>query len=210
MKEKKRLAIEIFMGKMQQHQTQNVLTKRHPIVPLSKKQKKEFVPSYVTVDGALPLEFSSTILIFYMHAFTLLLWCGLLVNSVVGGNNKTDRLALLEFKAKITDDPLQVMSSWNDSIHFCQWQGVTYACRHQRVITLNLRSSKLTSESGKCSSVDYQGQDFKALVYEFMTNGNVDEWLHPISRTNEVLEKQKNLNLLQRLNIAIGCFLRYG
>ena len=62
---------------------------------------------------------------------------------MVGGNNKTDRLALLEFKAKITDDPLQVMSSWNDSIHFCQWQGVTYACRHQRVITLNLRSSKL-------------------------------------------------------------------
>ena len=36
-----------------------------------------------------------------------------------------------------------------------------------------------------------------------MTNGNLDEWLHPISRTNEVPEKQKNLNLLQRLNIAI-------
>ena len=36
-----------------------------------------------------------------------------------------------------------------------------------------------------------------------MTNGSLDEWLHPISRTNEVLEEQKNLNLLQRLNIAI-------
>ena len=55
------------------------------------------------------------------HAFILLLWCGLLVTFVVRGNNETDQLALLEFKAKITDDPLQVMSSWNDSIHFCQW-----------------------------------------------------------------------------------------
>nr|XP_023898142.1 LRR receptor-like serine/threonine-protein kinase EFR [Quercus suber] len=81
---------------------------------------------------------------FYMHAFILLvLWCGLLVTSVVGGNNETDRLALLAFKAKITDDPLQVMSSWNDSIHFCQWQGVTCGRRHQRVIVLDLRTSKL-------------------------------------------------------------------
>uniref|UniRef100_A0A7N2LDI2 non-specific serine/threonine protein kinase n=1 Tax=Quercus lobata TaxID=97700 RepID=A0A7N2LDI2_QUELO len=78
-----------------------------------------------------------------MHAFILLWWCGLLVTSVVGGNNETDRLALLEFKAKITDDPLQVMSSWNDSIHFCQWRAVTCGHRHQRVIMLNLRSLKL-------------------------------------------------------------------
>ncbi|XP_050283145.1 probable LRR receptor-like serine/threonine-protein kinase At3g47570 [Quercus robur] len=80
---------------------------------------------------------------FFMHAFILLWWCGLLVTSVVGGNNETDRLALLEFKAKITDDPLQVLSSWNDSIHFCQWRGVTCGRRHQRVIKLDLRSSKL-------------------------------------------------------------------
>uniref|UniRef100_A0A7N2LED4 non-specific serine/threonine protein kinase n=1 Tax=Quercus lobata TaxID=97700 RepID=A0A7N2LED4_QUELO len=80
---------------------------------------------------------------FYMHAFILLLWCGLLVTFVVGGNNETDRLALLELKAKITDDPLQVMSSWNDSIHVCQWRGVTCGRRHQRVVVLDLQSSKL-------------------------------------------------------------------
>ena len=67
----------------------------------------------------------------------------------------------------------------------------------------NTRHQNLVKVLITCSSVDYQGQDFKALVYEFMTNGNLDEWLHPISRTNEVPEKQKNLNLLQRLNIAI-------
>ena len=36
-----------------------------------------------------------------------------------------------------------------------------------------------------------------------MSKGNLDEWLHPIARTNEAPEEQKNLNLLQRLNIAI-------
>ncbi|XP_030962097.1 probable LRR receptor-like serine/threonine-protein kinase At3g47570 [Quercus lobata] len=75
-----------------------------------------------------------------MHAFILLLCCGFLV---VGGNNVTDRLALLEFKAKITQDPFGVMTSWNDSIHFCQWQGVTCGRRHQRVTVLDLQSSKL-------------------------------------------------------------------
>uniref|UniRef100_A0A7N2LD80 non-specific serine/threonine protein kinase n=1 Tax=Quercus lobata TaxID=97700 RepID=A0A7N2LD80_QUELO len=80
---------------------------------------------------------------FSIHAF-ILLWClGIFVTSVVSGNNETDRLALLEFKAKIIHDPLRVMSSWNDSIHFCQWQGVTCGRRHQRVTVLNLRSLKL-------------------------------------------------------------------
>ena len=54
-----------------------------------------------------------------------------------------------------------------------------------------------------CSGIDYQGHDFKALVYEFMENGNLDEWLHPTPKMNETLEKPKNLSLLQRLNIAI-------
>ena len=78
-----------------------------------------------------------------MHTFILLLWCGLLVTFVVGGNIETDRLALLEFRSKITYDPLGVMTSWNDSIHFCQWQGVTCGHQHQRVIVLDLQSSKL-------------------------------------------------------------------
>ena len=80
---------------------------------------------------------------FSMHAF-ILLWClGIFVTSVVSGNNETDRLALLEFKAKIIYDPLRAMSSWNDSIHFCQWQGVTCGRRHQRVTVLNLQSLEL-------------------------------------------------------------------
>uniref|UniRef100_A0A2N9G988 Protein kinase domain-containing protein n=1 Tax=Fagus sylvatica TaxID=28930 RepID=A0A2N9G988_FAGSY len=80
---------------------------------------------------------------FCMSTFILFWWCGLLVTSVVSGNNETDRLALLEFKAKITLDPFGVTTSWNDSIHFCQWRGVTCGRRHQRVTMLDLRSLKL-------------------------------------------------------------------
>uniref|UniRef100_A0A2N9HZU8 non-specific serine/threonine protein kinase n=1 Tax=Fagus sylvatica TaxID=28930 RepID=A0A2N9HZU8_FAGSY len=80
---------------------------------------------------------------FCMSTFILFWWCGLLVTSVVSGNNETDRLALLEFKAKITLDPFGVMTSWNDSIHFCQWRGITCGRRHQRVTVLDLQSLKL-------------------------------------------------------------------
>jgi serine/threonine protein kinase len=51
-----------------------------------------------------------------------------------------------------------------------------------------------------CSSVDYNGNEFKALVYEFMENGNLEKWLHQ-DRDNE--NRPRHLNLLQRLNIAI-------
>uniref|UniRef100_A0A6I9QMZ4 Probable LRR receptor-like serine/threonine-protein kinase At3g47570 n=2 Tax=Elaeis guineensis var. tenera TaxID=51953 RepID=A0A6I9QMZ4_ELAGV len=51
-----------------------------------------------------------------------------------------------------------------------------------------------------CSSADFRGYDFKALVFEFMPNGSLDEWLHP--RISEQ-RMANSLNLLQRLNIAI-------
>ncbi|XP_062156006.1 probable LRR receptor-like serine/threonine-protein kinase At3g47570 [Alnus glutinosa] len=59
------------------------------------------------------------------------------------GGNETDRLALLEFKAKIVGDPFMVLSSWNDTTHFCLWHGVTCGRRHQRVTELRLPSQKL-------------------------------------------------------------------
>ncbi|RWR78769.1 LRR.XII-like protein [Cinnamomum micranthum f. kanehirae] len=54
--------------------------------------------------------------------------------------NETDRLALLAFKNEITSDPLRALSSWNDSLHFCEWRGITCGSKHQRVRTLNLTS----------------------------------------------------------------------
>ncbi|GMY22795.1 probable LRR receptor-like serine/threonine-protein kinase At3g47570 [Fagus crenata] len=67
----------------------------------------------------------------------------------------------------------------------------------------NIRHRNLVKVLTACSGIDYQGHDFKALVYEFLGNGNLDEWLHPTPRTNEALEEPRKLSLLQRLNIAI-------
>ncbi|CAL4964710.1 unnamed protein product [Urochloa decumbens] len=51
-----------------------------------------------------------------------------------------------------------------------------------------------------CSSTNHQGQEFKALVFEFMPNGSVSDWLHPKSRMPTVAN---TLSLSQRLNIAV-------
>ncbi|GLU24342.1 hypothetical protein SLE2022_402850 [Rubroshorea leprosula] len=58
--------------------------------------------------------------------------------------NETDILALSAFKDHIKEDPLGVLSSWNKSLHFCNWRGVSCSQRHQgRVTILNLAGQKL-------------------------------------------------------------------
>ncbi|KAJ9559467.1 hypothetical protein OSB04_014081 [Centaurea solstitialis] len=46
-----------------------------------------------------------------------------------------------------------------------------------------------------CSSIDFEGNDFKALVYSYMVNGSLEDWLHQ--------NRAVGLNFLQRLNIVI-------
>ncbi|GJX90855.1 kinase-like domain-containing protein [Tanacetum coccineum] len=58
----------------------------------------------------------------------------------------------------------------------------------------NIRHRNMLKIITSCSSVDFQGNDFKALVYEFMLNGSVHDWLHSSANTSK-------LNLLQRINI---------
>ncbi|XP_058089077.1 probable LRR receptor-like serine/threonine-protein kinase At3g47570 [Magnolia sinica] len=64
--------------------------------------------------------------------------------SVFSLKNETDRLALIAFKDGISNDPLGVLSSWNHSLHFCEWEGVTCSHRHhQRVTILKLTGHSL-------------------------------------------------------------------
>ncbi|KAF5771150.1 putative non-specific serine/threonine protein kinase [Helianthus annuus] len=62
-----------------------------------------------------------------------------MIEAVYGSSAESDHLALLEIKSKITHDPQGALTSWNDSLPFCQWRGVTCGRRHQRVTMLKLR-----------------------------------------------------------------------
>ncbi|KAK3419903.1 hypothetical protein EUGRSUZ_G00662 [Eucalyptus grandis] len=71
-----------------------------------------------------------------------------------------------------------------------------------------IRHRNLVKVLTACSGFDFNGNDFKALVYEFMSNGSLDEWLHPTA--SQPTERNK-LSLLERVNIAIdvACALDY-
>nr|XP_023900158.1 receptor kinase-like protein Xa21 [Quercus suber] len=75
----------------------------------------------------------------------------------------------------------------------------------------NVRHRNLVKIISSCSSVDFRGNDFKALVYEFMPNGSLENWLHMALETNITPIEIQNLNILQRTNIAIdvACALDY-
>ncbi|KAJ0682685.1 putative protein kinase RLK-Pelle-LRR-XII-1 family [Helianthus annuus] len=64
----------------------------------------------------------------------------LLLCPVTLAKNHTDHLALLSIKSTITLDPQNVLETWNASLHYCQWQGVTCGRRHLRVTKLDLGS----------------------------------------------------------------------
>ncbi|XP_058008012.1 probable LRR receptor-like serine/threonine-protein kinase At3g47570 [Hevea brasiliensis] len=88
---------------------------------------------------SLSVYFSSLCLLSIIH-----LLCFSFLALAIHRNNNTDRLALLELKAKITDDPFGVMNSWNSTLHFCSWHHVTCGRRHPRVTMLYLSSLKLS------------------------------------------------------------------
>ncbi|PNY03929.1 kinase-like protein [Trifolium pratense] len=60
----------------------------------------------------------------------------------------------------------------------------------------NIRHRNLV-EVLTCSSTEYKGKEFKALVFDYMKNGSLEQWLHE----NE--ENPTTLGLGQRLNIII-------
>ena len=65
------------------------------------------------------------------------------IRAVAAIGNQTDHLALLKFKESISSDPYKALESWNSSIHFCKWQGITCSPMHQRVTKLSLERYQL-------------------------------------------------------------------
>ncbi|MQM21622.1 hypothetical protein Taro_054666 [Colocasia esculenta] len=66
----------------------------------------------------------------------------------------------------------------------------------------SVRHRNLVKIITMCSSIDHKGHEFKALVFEFMGNGSLDEWLHPEDE-EATPSVPRRLGLLQRLDIAI-------
>ncbi|CAI8586288.1 unnamed protein product [Vicia faba] len=60
----------------------------------------------------------------------------------------TDELALLALKEKLTNSVPDSLPSWNQSLHFCEWQGVTCGRRHMRVSVLHLENQTLGGTLG--------------------------------------------------------------
>ncbi|XXG71827.1 hypothetical protein AAC387_Pa07g1063 [Persea americana] len=64
----------------------------------------------------------------------------------------------------------------------------------------NIRHRNLLKIQTVCSSINFKGDDFKALVFDYMANGNLEQWLHP---SMDEQNQSKNLTLIQRFNIAV-------
>ncbi|RHN73596.1 putative protein kinase RLK-Pelle-LRR-XII-1 family [Medicago truncatula] len=84
----------------------------------------------------------------YLHLLFLLtfnlMWFGPnKIRAVAAIGNQTDHLALLKFKESISSDPYKALESWNSSIHFCKWHGITCSPMHERVTELSLKRYQL-------------------------------------------------------------------
>ncbi|KAK9082006.1 hypothetical protein Syun_030988 [Stephania yunnanensis] len=133
--------------------------------------------------------------------------------STTSAGNHTDQLALLAFKSQISHDPLRLLNSWNTSLHFCQWQGVTCGRRHQRVVKLVLKSRGLAgslspyignlsflhtidlennSFHGEISSSEVLGRLLRLRVFALGNNSFTSELPSNFSRNLESLSLGRN------------------
>ncbi|XP_058109238.1 probable LRR receptor-like serine/threonine-protein kinase At3g47570 [Magnolia sinica] len=146
-------------------------------------------------------------------------------SSLAESTNETDRLALLAFKDSISEDPNGILSSWNHSLHFCRWMGVSCSRRHhQRVTILNLTGHSLvghlSSHIGNLSFLrrinlsknKFQGEIpqeigrlFRLQILNLTENSLQGEIPSNLSHCSELLTIHMNRNqLVGRLPAELG------
>ncbi|KAK2636922.1 hypothetical protein Ddye_031714 [Dipteronia dyeriana] len=84
-----------------------------------------------------------------------------------------------------------------------QHQGASKSFMAECKALKNIRHRNLVKVITSCSSVDFHGNDFKAIIYEFMPNGCLEKWLHPALKSEEEQNKIQSLTIHQRISIAI-------
>ncbi|XP_050265889.1 probable LRR receptor-like serine/threonine-protein kinase At3g47570 [Quercus robur] len=90
-----------------------------------------------------------------------------------------------------------------DTQRTSSWKSFLAECEALR----NVRHRNLVKLITSCSSIDFKNMEFLALVYEYLSNGSLEDWVNG---------KRKNangdvLNVVERLNVAIdvACALDY-
>jgi len=99
------------------------------------------------------------------------------------------------YKGKLTQAKIQVAIKVFDLETRCANKSFLSECEVFR----NIRHRNLLPILTACSTIDNKGNDFKALIYEFIQNGNLDTWLHP----GHACVAPKGLSLVQRTSIAV-------
>ncbi|KAK3436971.1 hypothetical protein EUGRSUZ_C01556, partial [Eucalyptus grandis] len=122
--------------------------------------------------------------------------------------NQTDWVALIYFRHSVDEDPLGALSSWNDSFHHCEWQGVICGGRHpERVVSLNLMSKGLggllSPHVGNLSflrSLVLRNNSFRGEIPQSI--GHLFRLRHLVLSNNS-LSRQMPTNLSQCSNLEI-------
>ncbi|PUZ67948.1 hypothetical protein GQ55_3G475200 [Panicum hallii var. hallii] len=104
------------------------------------------------------------------------------------------------YRGTLSPDAQQVAIKVIDLRQHGAEQSFLAECRALR----SIRHRNLVKVVTACSSIDHQGNDFKALVYEFMPNGDLDKWLHRNFATQDETPKtRRRLTMSQRVSIAL-------
>ncbi|AES99562.2 probable LRR receptor-like serine/threonine-protein kinase At3g47570 [Medicago truncatula] len=144
-------------------------------------------------------------------------------------SSQTDKLALLALKEKLTNGVSDSLPSWNESLHFCEWQGITCGRRHMRVISLHLENQILGGTLGPSlgnltflrklylSNVDLHGEipkqvgRLKRLQILHLTNNSKLQGEIPMELTNCSNIKVINLGfnqLIGRIPTRFGSMMQ--
>ncbi|KAG2659819.1 hypothetical protein PVAP13_1KG341715 [Panicum virgatum] len=99
------------------------------------------------------------------------------------------------YEGKLTQAKVQVAIKVFDLEMRCANKSFISECEVLR----SIRHRNLLPILTACSTVDNSGNDFKALIYVFMQNGNLDTWLHHGPGV-----ARKRLGLVPRMNIAVS------
>lgn len=83
-----------------------------------------------------------------------------------------------------------------------QERGATKSFMAECKALRNIRHRNLIKTITSCSAIDFRGEDFKALVFEFIPNGSLEKWLHAIPGEIDGTNNT-TLNVAQRLNVMI-------